>query len=504
MQQPKRGSSRITGALMAFENTIRKNEESGAANSNMYLSNHFKGTKGALKSKIAQNVVQVQEKKAKEEAERPKPTRPERTPWKSSNLALINSDLARKIREAAAELEPAWTGVDLDVGTHVWRIEQFLVVPWPKEQYGEFHTGDSYIVLHAYRRGMSATIYFDVHIWIGSESSQDEYGTAAYKMVECDDYLGGRAVQHRQVQGHESEVRSDRRCFLCSQSLPSFLASISLLFDTIDHCLPSFSHTILLDGALFYLHWCDGNKQKLQSYFNYELTYLEGGVDSGFNHVEEKSWQANLYKVKGTEKGLSMTQMELTKSSLNSGDSFILFVTPAVVFVWHGTQANPDERAKANVVSEKMCTQGTTVTLEEGAEDVDGEPFWNLLGTDGEIGPAEDGDENVQEFAPTLFRITDDYRVLHVAEAEKVRRGAASAVVQHKIDQSLLDDDDVFLLDAGWDVYLWIGNGSDKEEKVAGLAKADEYLQSTPRTANLPLTIIKSGWETPDFLEFFH
>lgn len=32
-------------------------------------------------------------------------------------------------------------------------------------------------------------------------------GTAAYKMVECDDYLGGRAVQHRQVQGHESEVR---------------------------------------------------------------------------------------------------------------------------------------------------------------------------------------------------------------------------------------------------------------------------------------------------------
>ena len=71
------------------------------------------------------------------------------------------------------------------------------------------------------------------------------------------------------------------------------------------------------------------------------------------------------------------------------------------------------------------------------------------------------------------------------------------------VDRKLLDDDDVFLLDAGWEVYLWVGNGSDKDEKIAGLTKADEYLQTTPRTANLPLTIIKSGWETPDFLEFF-
>ena len=199
-----------------------------------------------------------------------------------------------------------------------------------------------------------------------------------------------------------------------------------------------------------------------------------------------------------------MQQMELTKSSLNSGDSFILFINPATVFVWHGTEANPDERSKANVVSEKMCTQGTTVTLEQGDDNNDdAEGFWNVLGTQGEIGPAEEGDELVQEFEPTLFRITGDQQVLHVATADKVRRSAASAVVQHKLDRKLLDDDDVFLLDAGWEVYLWVGNGSDKDEKIAGLTKADEYLQNTPRTANLPLTIIKSGWETPDFLEFF-
>lgn len=35
---------------------------------------------------------------------------------------------------------------------------------------------------------------------------QDEYGTVAYKTVELDIYLGDRPVQHREVQGHESNL----------------------------------------------------------------------------------------------------------------------------------------------------------------------------------------------------------------------------------------------------------------------------------------------------------
>jgi len=40
--------------------------------------------------------------------------------------------------------------------------------------------------------------------FLGDESSQDERGAAAIFTVQMDDYLHGKAVQHREVQGHES------------------------------------------------------------------------------------------------------------------------------------------------------------------------------------------------------------------------------------------------------------------------------------------------------------
>ncbi|XP_071152048.1 severin-like isoform X2 [Mytilus edulis] len=72
---------------------------------------------------------------------------------------------------------------------HIWRIEKMNVVSVPKEQYGNFYKGDSYIVLSM--KEIKGVFDVHIHFWLGSDTTQDEAGVAAYKTVELDDYMGG-------------------------------------------------------------------------------------------------------------------------------------------------------------------------------------------------------------------------------------------------------------------------------------------------------------------------
>ena len=90
-------------------------------------------------------------------------------------------------------------GVSLDL----FRIENFKPVQLASSEVGKFHIGDSYILL-ATVADKAGKIHWNIHFWLGDESSQDERGAAAYKAVELDNALGGSAVQYRELQGLES------------------------------------------------------------------------------------------------------------------------------------------------------------------------------------------------------------------------------------------------------------------------------------------------------------
>lgn len=82
----------------------------------------------------------------------------------------------------------------------MWHVRDFkleLVAVNPEEV--TFFSGDSYLVLNV--EGAAPNHYY----WIGSETTADEAGTAAYKAFELDNIFNGAAIQCREVCGGESE-----------------------------------------------------------------------------------------------------------------------------------------------------------------------------------------------------------------------------------------------------------------------------------------------------------
>jgi len=413
--------------------------------------------------------------------------------WKNSNISLIGSGrsvLEQKIKEAAATSEPQWEKVGYSEGLFVWRVEKFIVKPWSRERYGEFHKGDSYIILNTHKPNpVFEKISHDIHIWIGDESSQDEYGTAAYKMTELDDKLGGIAFQHRETQGNESVL---------------FL-----------------------------------------EYFEGKFIYLEGGVDSGFRHVEPTVENPHLYQVKGSRKGnnLRLIQVPVRRDFLNSGDVFILTGNGDSVWVWVGSRANRDEKIKGREVALTFRKgKEKIVVLDEDKNDKedDNSKFWehfparkNLVEErfarkwsekaldvktppsmqalmkmgykrDVIIGDEDDEDGDVVAFIPILYSITksieneeENFNYKFVAEAKRVSVGPLKQK-QLKLDTSIFQTEDVYIFDTGFHIFIWVGRKAERSIKMQMLQHVNNYCELKYRPT-LPVSIIKEGMESAAF-----
>lgn len=213
---------------------------------------------------------------------------------------------------------------------NVWRIENFKPVPW--SDVGSFCTGDSYIVLSAVLAGTSQRVVRDIYFWIGSASSQDEYGAAAIKTVELDDRFQGEPTQHREVQGHESNA-------------------FHKLFEPY--------------GG---------------------VRYLEGGVASGFRPVDNLS-TTQLYQIKG-RRNPALVQVKPAGTSLNQGDAFVV-TSDKGIYLWIGKSANIQEKQKAARVVDifKAKFKGATVTRLDNGETTP--EFWALLGGETPIAAAD-------------------------------------------------------------------------------------------------------------------
>nr|ATE46283.1 actin-modulating protein EWAM-P4 [Lumbricus terrestris] len=268
--------------------------------------------------------------------------------WKDSNLALFGSDTEKQVKKDSAATEPAWKGAGQKEGLKIWRIVNFKVTSFPEKDYGSFFSGDSYIILNTYKLKGREELAYDVHFWIGSKSTQDEYATAAYKTVEVDTYLDDKAIQHREAEGYESEL--------------------------------------------------------FQSYFPH-ISIMEGGAESGFNNVKAEEYKARLLHFSGLKKHIVVKEVPLCPQRLKSDDVFILDLG-RTLYQWNGTGSNKDERFKAMQYLQNLKAErgaATSKTLEEEHIDKSHEFYTSLTGEDEDLPE----DETDSAAVKTLLRVSD-------------------------------------------------------------------------------------------------
>ncbi|KZV33943.1 villin-4, partial [Dorcoceras hygrometricum] len=309
-------------------------------------------------------------------------------------------------------------------GIEIWRIENFNPVPVPKSQHGKFFMGDSYVILKttALKNG---GLRHEIHYWLGKDTSQDEAGTAAIKTVELDAALGGRAVQYREIQGQETE--------------------------------------------------------KFLSYFKPCIIPQEGGIASGFKHIEAEEHQTRLF-------------VPFARSSLNHDDIFILD-TKSKIFQFNGSNSSIPERAKAlEVVQYVKDTyhdgKCEIAAIEDGKLMADAESgeFWGFFGGFAPLPRKTSSDESKSaDVAPKLFC---------------VERGEAVPVEGDSLTRELLDTYKCYFLDCGLEVFIWMGRNTSLTSRKAACSTVDELLCSLDRSKSHIIRVIE-GFETVKFRSKF-
>ena len=211
-----------------------------------------------------------------------------------TNMALFGTDIEKNLRHKNAENEPEWHKIPKEPCLKIWRIEKFCVVPWPEKMYGTFYNGDSFIILHIQK--INESLDYTAYMWVGKQSTKDETGTAAYKIVELDDFFKGGIDLCYEAQDNESE-------------------DFRNLFE--------------------------------------EIIVEEGGIESGFKKIQEEKWDVRLLRVYYDGKVPRTEEVPLNLSSLTQEDAFILD-TGLDLYAWRGEKTAPKLKFSTCMICQKI------------------------------------------------------------------------------------------------------------------------------------------------------
>uniref|UniRef100_A0A8C8A6E0 Villin-1 n=1 Tax=Otus sunia TaxID=257818 RepID=A0A8C8A6E0_9STRI len=329
-------------------------------------------------------------------------------------------------------------------GLQIWRIENMEMVPVPTKSYGNFYEGDCYVLLSTRKSGSNFS--YNIHYWLGKESSQDEQGAAAIYTTQIDDHLGTVAVQHREVQGHESDT--------------------------------------------------------FRAYFKQGLIYKKGGVASGMKHVETNTYNVRrLLHVKG-KKNVVAGEVEMSWKSFNRGDVFLLDLGQLII-QWNGPESNRNERLKAMTLAKDIRDRerggrakvGVVDGEDEGASPELMKVLTDVLGEKRDIKAATPDDKVDQ-------KLTSSLKLYHVSNA------SGNLVIQEvairPLTQDMLLHEDCYILDqGGLKIFVWKGKNANKEEKQQAMSRALGFIKAKNYPASTSVETENDGSESTIFRQLF-
>ncbi|XP_051272096.1 advillin [Dicentrarchus labrax] len=342
-------------------------------------------------------------------------------------------------------MEYTFRAVTHTPGIIIWRIEKMELVQVPEKSYGNFYEGDCYVLLSTQK--VSSSLCYDIHYWIGCQSTQDEQGAAAVYTIQLDEFLGATPVQHREVQNHESDA--------------------------------------------------------FRGYFKHGIIFKKGGVATGMRHVETNTYDVKrLLHVKGKKRVIAK-EVEMSWNSFNLGDVFLLDIGKTIV-QWNGPKSNKQEKLKGMLLAKDIRDRerggrAEIRVIEGEAESNSPQNMEILNGVLGERtseltnGPPDETADQEQKSKLTLYHVSDADGQMKVTE-----------VANRPLTQDLLNHDDCYFLDqGGTKIFVWKGKKANKAEKQAAMGRALEFIKAKNYPITTNVETVNDGAESALFKQLF-
>eukprot|EP01091_Cochliopodium_minus_P016615 TRINITY_DN6286_c0_g1_i1.p1 TRINITY_DN6286_c0_g1~~TRINITY_DN6286_c0_g1_i1.p1 ORF type:complete len:400 (-),score=127.00 TRINITY_DN6286_c0_g1_i1:34-1209(-) len=208
-----------------------------------------------------------------------------------------------------------------------------------------------------------------------------------------------------------------------------------------------------------------------------------------------------LLRIRATKPGETRcVEVPCQVSSLDSEDCFCLTGNRRPVYIWFGQFANDEEREMAKQLSIKIAFDVPPKMFQEKFEP---ELFWKILGateTKDRIYQQKDLPEIKEPVIlhkPRLYVYSNDENPKSIGEL-------TTREIEN-FGKSDLDPTNVMVLDCYDEIFIWLGKGSNQEEKEQSLQKAYEIVRNHKlddntfaNDINSALTFVEEGNE-PSF-----